>query len=224
MRWAAAVLVALLFPHPLTGAVMSELDQFGCTAGQMLRQNAAGTAEECFTPGSGGTNEWTIIKKTADTIRSNTTTLTADPHLTLGASILAPDTRVYSRWFIWYGTTADSDIDYIYDSTGTEDYEISSAGASGPGNDLQTDFAGPGLEVGYSRRNLSGDCTDFGPILFSGPSGVRFRGYIFCEWALDNNGTANSLTFTWAQNTPSAFDTIVYAGSYIEYRVLCTGC
>jgi hypothetical protein len=209
----------LLFPHQMVPSALSELDQFGCTAGQSLRQNAAGTTEECFT-GSLGNLPQNIIKKNADTVVTNRgfPSLVADPDLTLTVD---PDTRVRMWMMAWYSTTGDAGMEYTLGASGgAPDYAFASAGSSEPSTDTQTAAT---TDVGYRRSNIVAECADTGPMSVPGTS-TRYHGYIYCDWYVNNGASTQTWTFDWAQNTADDDATIVHKGSFIEYRVLCTSC
>jgi hypothetical protein len=214
-----AVLWMLLFPHQVIPSTLSELDQFGCTALQSLRQNSAGTNEECFAGGAAGTNAWTIVKKTADEPLTNDNSVNQDSQLFF---TIAADTRVMVRAIAWYSTTENADFQSEWDTTPAgADFDFGTEDWTSPGNDTQTAST---TDVGYTRQpNIAAGtgCTTQ-TITFSG--GATEYGRTGCFLYFNNNATPRTFRLLWAQNTSHPDTTTVHRGSYIEHRVLCTSC
>lgn len=146
---------------------------------------------------------WTTINKVNDTTRTANTTLTADPDLQFS---LAANTKYVIRIEVWFDTTAAGDFKY---------------GFNGPA-------IGAGI-IRMHRRAVLPNATAFTIATTTtayDTTGVSLTstgtngGYIALAGIIQNGATAGTFDFRWAQNTSDAGNTIVRAGSYLEYGVV----
>lgn len=151
-----------------------------------------------------GSGTWTLyntyrttkLVKTADTSRSLTTTLTADPTLTF--SVLA-NSKYLVRLVIFGLSSTTPDFKYRMDIP-----------ASATGNGATIIRTNNGTES--ETMNFSSSFDSFQ----TDGDGGKF--YITAELYITTAGTAGNVSFMWAQNTSDATPAIVKAGSYIEYQ------
>ena len=152
-------------------------------------------------PSTGGASSaWTLVKKTAIETRTSNATLAADSVLQFsmvnGAS--------YSlRIRIFYNTEATPDFKYGFNGP-TAGFISASRYAVMPGATAGT------ISATATAYDITG-------IPLAGNAG---RGYIEMDVAITGVTASGTFTFTWAQNTLTAANTSVLAGSYIEYTTL----
>lgn len=141
---------------------------------------------------------WTTIRKTANESRQSNTTLTADSELLFTAAA----SKTYAvRGRIWFNTPAAADFKYRFTFAGTLLY-------------VKHTF----IPCGSSTETTAVGVADpiDGVALGTGALGgyVEFDARIICD------GSNRSFPFQWAQNTSTASNTTVFAGSYIEHMLM----
>jgi len=140
----------------------------------------------------------TVVKKSANTTKNSDTTYAADPHLQF--AMLANTNYAITVVVNFY-------------STSIPDIKIRIAGP-----------ASPTLYYAKHRRSAATITTDTAGVdtaySTSLPITSTASGYGIIEYTILVQNGANAGTFAveWAQNTSDAGDTIVLAGSYIQYR------
>lgn len=147
----------------------------------------------------GAAGAWTMVKKTSDTTRTASTTITADPALSFS---MAANTKYYVRVRVFFDTTAAGDFKFRHVGPASptlvrlrRTHIIPSA----------TAFAGIAVDQAFSAADVA--------MAGTGTNG----GYVEIEGVVHNGANAGTFSFSWAQNTSDAGNTIVRAGSYIEY-------
>jgi hypothetical protein len=138
---------------------------------------------------------WTLIRKTADEIRTATTTLTSDTHLVV--TLLANKTYAI-RGACWFDTTAAADFKYRFTFSGTLLYIQHVQFAAG--SSLVTDSVD--VTAGVTQT-----------LIGAGTTGGHFE---FDAIAVVD-GSNRTFTLQWAQNTSDAGNTTLRAGTYMEY-------
>lgn len=135
--------------------------------------------------------------KSADTSRASTTTMTADPDLTM--PLVANGWYTFELWLNYEGgTEGSSDMQFTWSVP---------AGATLRGSADYVNNAGTTIVEVYftASTTLQPGTNGSGAI-----RGVTARG------SVQMSTTAGNLTFKWAQNTSSATPTIVHSGSYLK--------
>lgn len=169
------------------------------TAGQVLTVNAGATALEYQTP-STGSSGWQVIVKPTNETRVSTTTLADDTDLkfTMDAN------TVYAiRIHVFY-TLENTGGNFKFGINGpsgatlvrTQAFRMAAGSSSDSTSAVEAGYA-------WSRGVSTGAITSDGKV----------RLYIIVQ----NGATAGTFAFQWAQNTSDVDDTIVYAGSTLEY-------
>ena len=149
----------------------------------------------------GGGGVWTLVKKTSETSRASTTTMTDDPDL----QIAIPGAGSYViRGRVWiYLESQTAGINWKFNFTGTTSSIVSyrsnyttQGTSSGPDNDftLRTTF----LPTGSGSANTHPHLTSTFEFVIAATS-------------------AGTLSFQWAQLVSNASATHVYGGSYLEW-------
>jgi hypothetical protein len=148
--------------------------------------------------GAGG-GAWTTVIKPSDQPRTANATLAADSALLFA---MAANTRYFVRGEVFFDTTANGDFKWRH------------AGPASPTLvrilrrwvvPAATAFAGIAVDQAYSAADLA--------VLSASTNG----GYIALEGVIHNGANAGNFEFRWAQNTSDPGNTIVRAGSYLEY-------
>lgn len=135
--------------------------------------------------------------KSGDTSRTTTTTLTADPDLTL--TVPAAGTYRLDGYLDYEGGTGGaSDLAISFASVGTLRYHIVYAGAGTGGANVGNTNVGGGT-VALRTQGAGVLC------------GASIKGMIIAP-------SSGSITLDWAQNTSSGTATIVHAQSWISLR------
>jgi len=150
--------------------------------------------------GGGGSYPWTHIGKPADTGRSATTALTADPDLQVA---LAANTTYAVRLRVYYGTGTTPDFKYDLNFTGTflgGQFHRVAWLPSGTQGGIGSDTA---LNVSVSLTATSGS-----------------RGFIEIFGRLGVGASGGTFSFRWAQNTSDPGTTSVFTGSELMYMVI----
>jgi hypothetical protein len=141
------------------------------------------------------------VVKTANTTRTATTTLTADPDL---AVALLANTKYRIRGHVPYTTVAAADFKFQFSGPASPTLVNITRRANAPGSAATAAlFTDDAFAVSASVTGT-----------VDGAGSVSFEGVIHV------GANAGNLTFDWAQVTSDAGDTIVLAGSYIEYHAL----
>lgn len=138
------------------------------------------------------------IRKTANTTRNSTTSLTADPDLVV--PMLANKTYTLKGSF-WFTSNAAPDFKYRFGATGSAaaiygTITHNTNGTSSPAN---------GVITAYHSSDQ----------VFLGAG--NFTGYATFEIRIVNGASDATFQLSWAQNTSDATNTTVHVGSYIEY-------
>lgn len=155
-----------------------------------------GTASLALYSGIGGARS---AFKTADTIRSSTTTRTADPHLVLS---LTPNERyILEGFFVWdSGTAEDIAFEWTWPTGTTMKWGLVGLGLGATGTSGSPTLGGFGQ---------SGIGTYGGIGVGSAMTGV-LNGLVFV------GANSGNLTLNWAQNTSGVNNTTMQAGSWIR--------
>lgn len=215
MRWRTVVALAASLPILAHANTLSELDQFGCVAGQALRLDVVGV-EECFSAsGSGGGNWTTIWKPETDT---NTVGLTNDDDLHF---TMAPNTRYAVRGVIFFEGEELTGFRYTFLCPGLNETMWDSQWTI-PDNTSQT--ASP-KNIADERRvdgdfgNVSGTCAveeqAYRSVTWSTPASPNL-GRITIRGLMDTGSSAETFRFLWGADTGFGSANVL-AGSYIEY-------
>lgn len=156
-----------------------------------------------------------VVRKTADTPRTATTTTTADPHLQFDAVANA----VYI-WDGWVKYDADTVGDLVLDFT-TPAGALGEWLGFGTGNPPTGASATPTLRVdtqgvsGYMLRTETNDVAQsrsFGALGVGITLGVQMYG------TLRMASTAGTFTLDWAQGASSATATTLYTDSWLRFQ------
>jgi hypothetical protein len=157
-----------------------------------------------------------IVRKTADTSRSATTTRTADPHLAF--DIVTNGVYVFDGWLKWDGDNAGDISIQLTVPTGTlGDWTL-----WGTGNNVIGASAVPALQSntgdprGYMVRSESLDVNNarsYGALGTGGtPLAMVFTGTV------RGGSTAGTVSIDWAQASSSATATTLYTDSWIRFQ------
>jgi hypothetical protein len=155
-----------------------------------------------YASGSAGNS----VVKPADTSRVSTTTLAADPDLQTGT--LAVGKYSYELFLLFDSVAAGAGFKFTADGTFTDSRATSPAVASGQVNALAY---GPKLEsfvsntIAYATVSTTTDS-----------NGVLYKGSLLVN-------TAGTFGISWAQNSSTASNTTLRAGSYLTVDLLATG-
>lgn len=149
---------------------------------------------------TGGGSTFVHARKTADTARTTTTTLTDDPHLTV--AVAASTTYDVEGYFIWTAASGTPDIKFAFTVPSGATFNI-------------------GVMAGYGAASSS----SYYPCVTSGTSPGSVQVTTATSIALVKGfitvaGTSGSLTFQWSQNTSSADATTVLTGSWLRIRAV----
>lgn len=141
---------------------------------------------------------WRVTTKKEDETRSTSDTLAADAELFFAALKY----RLYRfRFVVWYTTAAAADFKFSINGPGSPSLVRLTTAHIAPGGSA---FAGVGLQEAFG----------FGPSAITAGAG---GGYVVVEGLLQNGANDGGVAFEWAQNTSDAGNTIVRAGSYVQY-------
>ena len=148
----------------------------------------------------GPPSSWTLVKKTVDESRNNTTTTSADSDLSFA---MTSGVTYAIRGTIFITTTAAADLKYRFSGPTTSSVEryVRVANNNGTGSN-------PFLSVAFFTSLDAADvvATD------------NANGLVLIEMYATVTASANgNFEFWWAQNTSNAGPTTVFSGSYLEY-------
>ena len=141
---------------------------------------------------------WTVVGKSADTSRTATTTLAADPDLKVS---MAANTKYRIRGRIFFDTTATGDFKWRHAGPASPTVVRVQRNVIVP---AATAFASIAVDVAYSGVDI--------PMAGTGANG----GFVAFDAIIHNGAAAGDFSFLWAQNTSDVGQTIVRAGSYLE--------
>lgn len=182
----------------LTGADLHEPKGVASAlSGQVYRANGAGSGSWQDIPAA----NWTLVRKTSDTSRASTTSLTADPHLTFPMSAnktyfirgmlrvesyLTPDLTI--NWSLPASVSKGHGYYQWIDPAGTiiRHYRLLTAGAF-PQDNINGDDSFPDLIIDY-------------------------------QFAVKTGGSSGTCSLVWAQRVSNATAAKILENSYLEYR------
>lgn len=150
---------------------------------------------------AGGASAWTTVKKTTNTSRSNST-LAADPALQFA---MAASTKYAIRGKVFFDTLAAADFKWRHRGPASPTLVRIRRAWMVPGG---TALAGILVDQAFSAADLA--------LTSTGTNG----GWIEFEGVVHNGANLGTFDFAWAQNTTTAGNTTVLAGSYLEYMTL----
>lgn len=153
---------------------------------------------------SGSTAEWITVFKSANETVNGSSTLQADDHLTFTVND--------GTWVAFRGQ-----LNFTSDLTPDFKYDINIV--SGSATFFQCAHWAAPATIGTSSFTPieTADAVNIvQAITGSGGFGTAF----FSGVTQNNSGASLQFQIRWAQNTNNASDTIVYAGSYLEYRAV----
>jgi len=152
-------------------------------------------------PLSAASAAWTTVFKAANTVRHNNT-LAADPDLVVP---LVANKAYTIRLVVHFSSTTAADIKYRHAGPASPTRVHCHRYTRGP--DLASVYA---MDEAYSAADVAIACLD-----------GELAGFMQMDFSIVNGANAGDFAFWWAQNaTQAPDDTIVYAGSYVEYRQL----
>lgn len=153
-----------------------------------------------------------LLRKTADTPRSATTTNTADPHLTFDAEANA--VYAWSGWLKYDGATAADLVVTFTAPTGA----LGEWAGHGAGITVIGSSSTPTLETDTSRSNgymLRTETNDVTQFRTYGCLGVGVPLSVFISGTLRMGSTAGTWALAWSQSVSNATATTLYTDSYI---------
>jgi hypothetical protein len=154
--------------------------------------------------GGGTTNPNKI--KSADTSINNSATLTADPDLI--TPTLAIGRYIYNLFLIFDSQTAAAGFKFTQSGTVVDSRGLSPTTASGFVN---------GATYGPNAQSFYGTTVAVANVSTGNNSNVAlFQGSLLV-------GTAGTFGISWAQNTATASNTFLRAGSYLQMQLVSTG-
>jgi len=149
----------------------------------------------------GASSAWTTLEKTADQTKTATTTLGADTILQFP---MTANTKYTIRMEVWFDTTAAGDFKWRHAGPTSPTLVRLRRQWIIPGG---TAFAGIAVDTAFSAADLT--------LTGTGTNG----GFIMLSGVVHTGANAGTFSFQWAQNSSDAGNTIVRAGSYIDYAV-----
>ena len=142
------------------------------------------------------------IVKSLDTTRTTTTTLSADPDLQFS---MVASAKYWIRLAVFFDTTAAADFKWRHNGPASPTIVRLLRRWIVPGGTAE---AGIAVDTAFSAADLA--------VLSAGING----GIVSLEGVVTNGLNAGTFSFSWAQNTSDAGNTIVRAGSTLEYAKL----
>lgn len=156
------------------------------------------------------------LRKTSDTSRSATTTVTADPHLQL--EVEANAVYIWEGWIKYGGgTTGDLNLDFSAPSGSLGEW----AGIGGGSSAVTGASAAPALVTdtvtsrGYMVRL---ETSDVAQARSFGTLGVSDALHIALHGTLRVGSTPGTWSLDWAQNTSDATATTLYTDSWVRFQ------
>lgn len=149
-----------------------------------------------------GVPHWTPVRKLTDQTKTGTTTLAADSALSVA---MLASTKYSIRGRIFFDTTAAGDFKWRTVGPASPTLVRVARRSIDPAATATSNIA---VDVAYSAA----DITEL--------SASTNGGFIEFEAIIHNGANAGDFEIHWAQNTSDGGNTIVRAGSYLEYAVL----
>lgn len=145
----------------------------------------------------------TVVRKPSDTTRTSTTTVSADPSLTVAVAASSVY-EVFAVVLVVSNTTPDFKSDWSTPASASGYYYATrwDTAQTGGGADVQK----------FSRAWNGGTVVGWSTNAPGTPDIIEYRGFLITA------GTAGSLTLRWAQNTSDAANTTVKADSLLRIR------
>ena len=156
---------------------------------------------QLLTPPGGGA--WTTIDKTADETKTANTTLANDSTLLFS---MTGNAKYAVRGKIFFVTTANADFKYSF-----------------------AYVTAPASVFRVTRKHIvPGTTTLVVAVMQAADNGVAVTavgtgtdgGYIEFDAVVNASSSGGTFSFQWAQNTSDAGNTIVRAGSYLEWQLI----
>jgi hypothetical protein len=145
-----------------------------------------------------------VIRKTADTSRSATTTTTADPHLTI--EVDANAVYIWDGWVKYFADpAADLTIDFTVPTNALGEWNGFGAGSG---------TSGVGVTTGYSIRTEANDVSQSRN--FYGSTDLTHG--VILHGILRVGATGGTFSLDWAQGSSSATATILYTDSWLRFQ------
>ena len=141
--------------------------------------------------------KWTTVSKAANTTRTGTTSLVADPDLKVP---IVASGNYWMKFVIMAATTVAGDLKYRI--TGP-------AGGGGFIKPLHT------IATGTAPADTARSAYDASDIVFAATGTGLITMEITCR--INNSTNAGDVSIEWAQNTSDAGNTTFFSGSYVEY-------
>lgn len=148
-------------------------------------------------------NLWTTITKTVDETIISDNTLSDDAVLKF-AMLANTKYMIRARMIYVSGTTPD----FSFDIAGPAAPTLVAMGL------LMQDAAGVNTLTASILTGFSAGATD------ADGQGLTFPRFLWFEGVVHNGANAGNFSIQWAQKTLDASNTTVYAGSYLEYRIV----
>ena len=169
------------------------------TAGQVLRMNAGATAPEWGSGGGSSTSQWTTVVKTVNTVIQSDDTVNDDADLRITT---VANTNYMIRAMIVYTSPAAADWKYIWSHSGTT-----------------TDMIGTSWRISDGDTAIANVLGDTDPLTGENLQTTTDSelNMMFYHIFLRVGASGGTLIFRWAQNTSTAADTTLFAGSFLEY-------
>ncbi len=145
-----------------------------------------------------------VIRKTADTVKNNTTTVAADPELQI--SLEANAVYVWDGWIKYDARpTSDLQIDFSAPSGALGEWAGMGAGSATAGSTAN----------GYSIRTETNDITQFRTFYGTTASNPMA---IFLYGTIRMGSTSGTFSLDWGPANAVAEDTTVYTDSWLKFQ------
>lgn len=146
-----------------------------------------------------------VVRKTADTSRSSTTTTTADPELSL--TLAANAVYVWDGWLKYSADPAvDMTVDFTVPSGALGEWSAHAAGSG----------TGGSLTVGYSIRTESNDISQ--PRNYYGTTAADNAPLTAFLYGTIRTSSGGTFSLDWAQGSSGASPTTVYTDSWLRFQ------
>jgi hypothetical protein len=159
----------------------------------------AGTINAAAPYYQNGVAHWTPVRKLTDQTKTGTTTLAADSALSFA---MAAATKYVVRGRIFFDTTAAGDFKWRHVGPASPTLVRVKRSSIDP---AATAYGNIAVDTAYSAA----DITEL--------SASTNGGFIEFEAIIHNGANAGNFEIHWAQNTSDGGNTVVRAGSYLEY-------